>query len=176
MNAFARLSLVVVLGLGCIGTPDRDSPAAGGGTSSNPPDDDDVTTNGDGCRTPADCPGSVPAQETVVEGTVPEQLPPPLPPWDQPCDGVDGDGDGIDPCEEDLDHDGFPASNDCDDQDPRRNMDMAETWCDGIDQNCNGFDDCDSDADGTLDPFDCAPLDPAIDLQCNDGPPSTPGD
>jgi len=66
----------------------------------------------------------------------------------------------------DNDHDGEPASHDCDDSDPTRHHGAVEVQCDGIDQNCDGVDSCDHDGDGTPDDLDCAPYDPSITIQC----------
>jgi len=41
------------------------------------------------------------------------------------------------PSDQDLDHDGHPASSDCDDHDPAVHPDMLEL-CDGIDNDCDG--------------------------------------
>ena len=81
---------------------------------------------------------------------------------DVPCDGVDQDGDGRDPCTPDLDGDGYRAAQDCDDSDADVNPLAAETRCNDEDENCDGFDDCDRDADGILDRVDPDPDDPEI--------------
>jgi hypothetical protein len=65
------------------------------------------------------------------------------------CDGIDNNCDGVtdegfaEVCEEntgddpDLDEDGSPASEDCDDEDPSA-YPGAEELCDGVDNDCNG--------------------------------------
>ena len=55
------------------------------------------------------------------------------------------------PSQRDDDQDGFPASEDCNDNDPTINRDRPEICGDGIDNNCNGETDelpCLADADG----------------------------
>jgi len=61
-----------------------------------------------------------------------------------PDDGVDQDCDGADLT--DLDGDGHPWPEDCDDQDPRVHPDAVETWYDDVDDDCDGnLDDADGD-------------------------------
>jgi hypothetical protein len=56
-------------------------------------------------------------------------------------DQIDSDGDGEgDLCEDDADGDGYSPPEDCDDNDPDRNPDVAEA-CNGIDDNCDGVTD-----------------------------------
>jgi len=81
---------------------------------------------------------------------------------DYPCDGIDQDGDGRDPCSPDLDGDGIRAVDDCDDLDPAIGPLASETRCNGVDENCDGVDDCDRDGDGTLDAHDPDPEDPNV--------------
>jgi hypothetical protein len=50
--------------------------------------------------------------------------------------------------EDDADHDGSPASRDCDDADPERNACATDIPFDGIDQDCSGADAGDGDDDG----------------------------
>ena len=107
------------------------------------------------------------------------------------CDLVDNDCDGYqDPDEVDVDGDGDPACNDCDDSDPSLdNMDLdgdgfssctgdcddtmvpinpyaADEVGDGVDQNCDGMDGVDRDGDGYASAAsggdDCDDNDPAL--------------
>ncbi|GEM_PF-1511349 len=48
----------------------------------------------------------------------------------------------------DADGDGYPASDDCDDDDPTVHPGAEETWYDGTDADCSGDDDYDADGDG----------------------------
>lgn len=79
-----------------------------------------------------------------------------------PCDGIDQDGDSVDPCPADVDGDGARADVDCDDLDPLIGPLASEQRCNERDENCDGFDDCDRDGDGMLDRDDLAPDDPTI--------------
>lgn len=84
------------------------------------------------------------------------QAPPPAPAppeKTQPCtievpyDGMDNDCDANTP-DDDLDGDGYPLSDDCDDQDANRYVGAEEIWYDGIDEDCEGGNDFDQDGDG----------------------------
>ena len=79
-----------------------------------------------------------------------------------PCDGIDQDGDLVDPCPPDVDGDGVRSDHDCDDLDAAVSPLAPEIRCDGLDQNCDGFDDCDRDGDGALDRDDPDPDDPDV--------------
>jgi len=81
---------------------------------------------------------------------------------DYPCDGVDQNGDGVDPCTPDLDGDDIRAAEDCDDLDASIHPLAAEIRCNGIDENCDDLDDCDRDFDGVFDAYDPDPDDPAV--------------
>jgi Putative metal-binding motif len=48
----------------------------------------------------------------------------------------------------DVDRDGWPASQDCDDLDPAIHPEAADPWYDGVDSDCGGNDDYDLDGDG----------------------------
>jgi hypothetical protein len=80
---------------------------------------------------------------------------------EQPCNGRDEDGDGLDQCPPDVDGDGAHGGVDCDDLDPDVGPLARETRCDGLDQNCDGHDLCDRDRDGVVDWDDAAPGDPS---------------
>lgn len=79
-----------------------------------------------------------------------------------PCDGIDEDGDLVDPCPPDVDGDGVRGEADCNDLDPDVGPAAREVWCNGRDENCNGVDDCDRDGDGLRDGDDPDPDDPAV--------------
>ena len=59
--------------------------------------------------------------------------------------GDAGSGDGGDP--NDADGDGYPAGEDCDDNDPDVNPGETEEWYNGVDEDCDG-NDADRDGDG----------------------------
>jgi hypothetical protein len=86
------------------------------------------------------------------------------------CNGIDEDGDGVDFCSGDADHDGIPTDVDCNDTDATVHPGASETLCDGVDQNCDGHDSCDSDHDGVLDEVDCDPSDARKRLECHTAP------
>lgn len=71
----------------------------------------------------------------------------------------------------DVDRDGVPAQNDCDDLDPTVSPLAQEIRCNNSDENCNGVDDCDRDGDGFRDVDDPEPDVPAgAPLRLPDGP------
>jgi hypothetical protein len=86
--------------------------------------------------------------------------------------GSDVDGLGVGPIavkaaftpDNDVDHDGDPASTDCNDNDPSIRHGIVDIPDDGIDQNCDGVDatNPDRDGDGETRPADCNDNDPAI--------------
>jgi hypothetical protein len=78
------------------------------------------------------------------------------------CNGIDEDGDAVDPCPPDADGDGAREDRDCDDLDRGIQPLALEIRCDGIDQNCDGRDDCDRDVDGVFDDQDPDPDDPLV--------------
>jgi len=82
--------------------------------------------------------------------------------FEQPCDGIDQSGDGVDECPLDVDGDGAPETVDCDDLDPTVGPLSREILCNGEDENCNGRDECDRDGDRALDHDDLDPDDPAV--------------
>jgi hypothetical protein len=86
--------------------------------------------------------------------------------------GSDVDGLGVGPLavkaaftpDNDADHDGDPASTDCNDHNPAIRHGIVDIPDDGIDQNCDGADatNPDRDGDGETRPADCNDNDPAI--------------
>ncbi len=98
----------------------------------NPAPDD---LDGDGFPAPVDCDDTDPdIHPEATEPDCPDGI-------DQNCDGEDGLGLACNPIPDDLDGDGWPASEDCDDTDPAVYPGAAETSCpDGIDSNCDGRD------------------------------------
>ncbi|GEM_PF-2392339 len=83
--------------------------------------------------------------------------------YDDPCDWIDADCDGIFEQQADADGDGFGECIDCDDEDPTR-VPRTEELCDGlgVDNDCNESTDDDGDLDGdgvTLCDGDCDDLD-----------------
>lgn len=81
---------------------------------------------------------------------------------EQPCSGVDEDGDGLDPCPRDVDGDGAAETIDCDDLDPSVSPYAREVRCNGRDENCTGHDSCDQDGDRVDDFVDLDPDDPGV--------------
>ena len=82
------------------------------------------------------------------------------------CDnGVDEDCDGGDAACDDADRDGSPASEDCDDRDPRRYPGAVEICGSSVDEDCDGIDAVcvtDADGDGYFTPEDCNDLDASV--------------
>ena len=78
---------------------------------------------------------------------------------EQPCSGVDEDGDGLDPCPADVDGDGAAETIDCDDLDPFVSPYARDIRCNGRDENCNGVDWCDRDGDRVTGAVDLDPRD-----------------
>ena len=86
--------------------------------------------------------------------------------------GSDVDGLGVGPVtvkaafapDSDVDHDGDPASTDCNDHNPAIRHGIVDVPDDGIDQNCDGVDatNPDRDGDGETRPADCDDNDAAI--------------
>jgi len=77
-------------------------------------------------------------------------------------DGGDGDGGGSDGSDgsEDLDGDGYPQSEDCDDSNNSANPGLSERCGDGVDNDCDGFvDDFDNDCIGSAGDKSCAVID-----------------
>ena len=129
----------------------RDSDCAGDA-------DDDL--DGDGYGIAEDCDDTDPtvnpgARDDTVDGV------------DNDCDGTDGPGgsadgsDGGDGGEdEDLDGDGYPQSEDCDDSDASASPGHAEACGDQVDNDCDGFvDDFDNDCVGSAGDKSCAVVD-----------------
>ena len=86
---------------------------------------------------------------------------------DEICDGLDNDCDGVVPPDElvDLDADGYPGCDDCNDEDATVSPGAPDACGDGVDSDCDGQDgpdDGDADGDGALRP-DCGGDD------CDDG-------
>jgi hypothetical protein len=132
----------------------------------------------DECSDSAHCPGSEAVKSVLVQkAALPEVgWRPPGPYHEEPCNGIDEDGDGADNCPSDVDGDGTSADYDCDDRDPTRYVGAAEAYCDDIDQNCDGIDVCDADGDGTSNLVDCDDNNPAVEFECFDIEPDEPLD
>lgn len=81
---------------------------------------------------------------------------------EQPCSGVDEDGDGVDECPRDVDGDGASEWIDCDDLDPAISPYAREVRCNRRDENCTGVDECDRDEDRVDDAVDADPDDPGV--------------
>ncbi|HND29623.1 MAG TPA: MopE-related protein, partial [Myxococcota bacterium] len=65
----------------------------------------------------------------------------------------------------DVDGDGYPLSQDCNDHDPQAYPGAPEVWYDGKDADCDNHDDFDQDYDGharSPEGDDCSDLDPSI--------------
>lgn len=90
-----------------------------------------------------------------------------------PYNGIDDDCD-VATLDDDLDRDGWPASEDCNDLDPRYGA--VERLGDGLDNDCDpATPDADVDGDGLPVPADCDDADPAVpatDADC-DGVPTS---
>lgn len=123
----APLSILALLAC----NPDKDAASNDTGTPDTEtgdvdwtPDSGDTTDTGDTVET-----GCVPTGDEV------------------PYNGVDEDCDPATP-DDDLDGDGSPGAEDCDDEDPARTPGAEDTWYDGIDSDCGGENDFDQDGDG----------------------------